>query len=72
MLAAFVMRDLCRAAVRLCMMPLDAALSNAREASKARWVAAAPSPSATAVLTFLVAVLSADRTALFRSCAFSF
>ena len=72
MLAAFVIRDLCRAAVRLCTMPLEAALSNARAASSARSVAAAASPSATALLTFFVAVFSAERTALFRSCAFSF
>src|SRR6266550_6388494 len=48
-------------------MPLLAALSSARAASRLCADAASASPSATAAWTFLVAVLSAVRAALLRS-----
>lgn len=65
-------RDFLRAAVRLCSTPLDAALSRERDASRASALVASASPSAAAAWTFLVEVFSAERTALLRSCAFSF
>ena len=70
--AALARRDLCRAAVRLWTMPLDAALSSARLASRARVWATSPSPSTMAVETFLDAVFSEVRTALLRWRRFSF
>ncbi len=66
-LAALVRRLLRRAAVFLWTMPLLAALSKAREASRASACAVSASPSATAECAFLVEVFSEVRTALFRS-----
>ena len=69
---AFARRPLRRAAVRLCTMPLPAALSRARAASRWRAVASSASPAATLVPTFFVEVFRAVRTALVRSARLAF
>lgn len=71
MATALASRDLRRAAVRLWSTPLEAALSSALEASRARVWAEAGSLSI-AVRTFLVEVFSEERTALFRAADRSF
>src|SRR5512132_1441397 len=70
--AALARRDLCRAAARLWSIPLEAALSYAREASLTAALAASASPIATAVLARLVAVFSEERTPWLRLRCFSF
>jgi hypothetical protein len=69
---ALASRDLRRAAVRLWIMPLAAALSSERLASRARARAVSPSPSSAAARAFLASVFSAERTALLRTRATSF
>src|SRR5919112_1480233 len=54
------------------MTPADAALSSLREASCASTRARSASPDAAASRKWRTAVLSADFTDLFRSCAFLF
>src|SRR5512133_1577603 len=53
------------------MTPLLAALSRSVDASSAAALAASASPASTAVVTFLIAVLRPDLTALLRRRAFS-